>query len=106
MDININITININIIINPYLVEVGLLVEHCAPAESQIASIDDPGIAGDSDLRRNNDNYNIILYHMKGSTSKEMTRVTRAHEMDLMNHCVKLISYDCCVGSGLICKCI
>ena len=56
--------ININIIINPYLVEVGLLVEHCASAESQIASIDDPGIAGDSDLRWNYNSYNIIIYHI------------------------------------------
>ena len=52
--INININININIIINPYLVDVGLPVEHCALAGSQIASIDDPGIAGDSDLRWKN----------------------------------------------------
>ena len=53
-DINLSLTININTIIDLYLVEVGLLVGHCAPAESQIASIDDPGIAGDSDLRWKN----------------------------------------------------
>ena len=54
LSLTININININTIIDLYLVEVGLLVGHCAPAESQIASIDDPGIAGDSDLRWKN----------------------------------------------------